>query len=635
MNAILNKYDGPCVSCKVYVPSSGKDQGYAVKTEEGWKRYCKECSPVKLNTERKITKDGKIFMPFDKHALDLLRSMPGSWFDRPNLCWHVSLKEGDRSRILEIANTLGLEIDPELEMVELSEVSKNALDKGLYPFQVHGVDWLSKGNLRLLGDDMGLGKTVQTIMALPDKESCCALVIAPAAVKYNWKKEVEKWRPDLDVVVIKNEKSFRLPAFGEVVIANYENLPSYLEPHKIGEKSKPWELMVSWPSPEMMRHAKNITLIVDEAQKVKNYKTKRSKRIKGLSMSVKNVWALTGTPLENRPEDLYGILESLQMQMKVFGGWSKFVGYMNGFKNRWGGYEWGKPSPIVPELLRRVMLRRKREDVLPDLPNKTYSYIKVDLPTTLKKHMDDLWTKYSKILGDKVLPPFEEFSGIRAALAASRIHDVIELVEEHEEDDIPLVVFSAHVEPLNKLAERDGWKKITGETRSEDRQKIVEEFQSGRLKGVAVSIKAGGVGITLTRAWKAIFIDLDWVPGANQQAEDRICRIGQESNKIEIVRMVSDHPLDIHVIELISWKMSIIESSVDYVVKKKVETKVEEDESDDYAKAMSMILGKGEVLSKHEYVGKVEPVVDHKHEKYKKDLQETISFINNLLDEND
>ena len=209
------------------------------------------------------------------------------------------------------------------------------------------------------------------------------------------------------------------------------------------------------------------------------------------------------------------------------------------------------------------------------------------------------------------------------------------MVEEHEEDDIPLVVFSAHVEPLNKLAERDGWKKITVETRSEDRQKIVEEFQSGRLNGVAVSIKAGGVGITLTRAWKAIFIDLDWVPGANQQAEDRICRIGQESNKIEIVRMVSDHPLDIHVIELISWKMSIIESSVDDVVKKKVETKVEEDESDDYAKAMSMILGKGEVLSKHEYVGKVEPVVDHKHEKYKKDLQETISFINNLLDEND
>jgi len=603
LHAIPNKYDGPCVSCKNYVPSSGKDQGFAVKTDDGWKRYCKVCSPVKIQLERKLTKDGKIYMPFDRNSLDLLRSIPGSWFDRQNTCWHVSLKEGDRSRVLEIANLLGLDVDPELQNVELSEQSKNALDKGLYPFQVFGVDWLSKGNLRLLGDDMGLGKTVQTIMALPEAESCCALAIVPASVKYNWKKEIEKWRPDLNVSVISGEKCFRLPAFGEVVIANYEMLPDYLEPHKIGAKSKSWEVMVSWPSPEMMRHAKNITLIIDEAQKVKNYKTKRSKRVKGLSMSVKNVWALTGTPLENRPEDLYGILESLQMQMKVFGGWSKFVGYMNGFKNRWGGYEWGNPSPIVPELLRRVMLRRKREDVLPELPNKTYSYIKVDLPKSLKKHMDDLWSKYSGSIKENNLPPFEEFSGIRAQLASSRIDYITELVEDHEEDDIPLVVFSAHLEPLDKLAERDGWKKITGATRPEERQKIVDEFQAGKLKGVAVSIKAGGVGITLTRAWKAIFIDLDWVPGANQQAEDRICRIGQESNKIEIVRMVSDHPLDIHVLELIAWKMSIIEQSVE--------------------KATTAEPKKKEIE------------VNLKEEKYKKDLKETIDFINNLLDEDD
>jgi SWI/SNF-related matrix-associated actin-dependent regulator of chromatin subfamily A-like protein 1 len=571
LHAIPNKYDGPCVSCGNYVPSSGKSQGFAVKIDGSWKRYCRDCSPAKVNIERKLTKDGRIYMPFDRDALDLLRSIPGSWFDRQNLCWHVSLKEGDRSRVLEIANILKLDIDPELEDVELSERSKSALDSGLYPFQVFGVDWLSKGSHRLLGDDMGLGKTIQTIMALPDSENCAALVIAPAGVKYNWKKEIEKWRPDLNVSIINGEKAFRLPAFGEVVVANYELLPSYLEPHKIGEKSKPWELTVTWPSPEMMRHAKNITLIIDEAQKVKNYKTKRSKRVKGLSMSVKNVWALTGTPLENRPEDLFGILESLQMQMKVFGGWSKFVGYMNGFRNQWGGYEWGRPSPIVPELLRRVMLRRKREDVLPDLPNKTISYLKVDLPSSLKKNMDDLWTKYSGVIKEKNLPPFEEFSGLRAQLASSRIDTLIELVEEHEEDDVPLVVFSAHVDPLNKLAERDGWKKITGEVDAKERQKIVEEFQSGKLKGVAVSIKAGGVGITLTRAWKAIFVDLDWVPGANQQAEDRICRIGQESNKIEIVRLVSDHPLDIHVLELISWKMNVIEGAVNSATKKSVE----------------------------------------------------------------
>lgn len=578
LKAIPNKYDGPCCNCGCVVPSFGKEQGVAIRNDGSWKRYCKVCSPVKIQIERRLDKNGCIYMPFDRSALDLLRSIPGAWFDRQNVCWRVSLKEGDRSRLLEIADVLGLEVDDELKNVELSDVSKSAAESGLYPFQVHGVDWLSKGDSRLLGDDMGLGKTIQTIMALP-KQDCAALAIVPAGVKYNWKKEIEKWRPDLNVAIINGERNFRLPAFGEVVIANYETLPAYLEPHKIGASSKSWEVMVSWPSVEMARHAKNIILIVDEAQKVKNYKTKRSKRVKGLSMSVKKVWALTGTPLENRPEDLFGILESLQMQMKVFGGWSKFVGYMNGMKNRWGGYEWGRPSPIVPELLRRVMLRRKREDVLPDLPSKTFSYVKVDLPKHLKKHMDDLWVKYSGSIKERNLPPFEEFSGIRAELAASRVDALIEIVEEHEEDEIPLVVFSAHLEPLNKLSERDGWKKITGDVSAKERQDIVEEFQSGKLKGVAVSIKAGGVGITLTKAWKAIFVDLDWVPGANQQAEDRICRIGQESNKIEIVRMVSDHSLDVHVLELIAWKMSIIEQSVDASVnvKKKDEEIVDED----------------------------------------------------------
>lgn len=618
VQVIPNKYDGPCCNCGCDVPSCGKDQGFAVKTDGSWKRYCKVCSPAKVQIDRKLDKNGCIYMPFDRSALDLLRSIPGAWFDRSAVCWRVSLKEGDRARLLEIADALDIEVAPELRTIQLSEQSKLAAENGLYPFQVQGVDWLSKGSLRLLGDDMGLGKTIQTIMALPKSENCAALAIVPAGVKYNWKKELEKWRPDLNVSIISSEKNFRLPAFGEVVIANYENLPEYLEPQKISPSSKSWEVMVKWPTTLMRDHAKNITLIVDEAQRVKNYKTKRSKRVKGLAMSVKNVWALTGTPLENRPEDLYGILESLQMQMKVFGGWSKFVGYMNGNKNRWGGYEWGRPSSIVPELLRRVMLRRKREDVLPDLPSKTVSYYKVGLPKELKTHMDDLWTKYGSTIKEKNLPPFEEFSGIRAKLAASRIDSLIELVEEHEEDNVPLVVFSAHLEPLNTLAERDGWKKITGDISAKERQVIVDEFQSGKLKGVAVSIKAGGVGITLTRAWKAIFVDLDWVPGANQQAEDRICRIGQESNKIEIVRMVSDHSLDLHVLELIAWKMSIIQNAVeDVAVKKKV---------------------KIEPLSRQD----VESIYNNQKEqedlqsiKNKENLKKTIDIISLLLEDDD
>lgn len=587
MQVIPTNYSGPCCNCNQFVPNSGADRGFAVKENNGWKRYCKTCVPVKISSERRLTADGCIFMPFERENLDLLRSIPGAWFDRKNVCWRVSLKEGDRSRLLEICDKLQLEVADELKVVKASEQSKIAADSGLYPFQVEGVDWLSKGEHRLLADDMGLGKTVQTLMALP--KECAALVIAPAAVKYNWKQEAEKWRPDLQAVVVNGTKSFRLPAFGEIVIANFDILPSYLEPVKIGPKSKSWEVKVEWPTDLMRNHASNMIVIVDEAQRVKNYKTKRSKRVKGLCMSVKKVWALTGTPLENRPQDLYGILESLQMQMKVFGGWTKFVSYMNGYQDSWGGYVWGTPKPIVPELLRRVMLRRKRNEVLPDLPNKIYTYIKCPLPDPLKDQMDDLWSKYSSCINEKQLPPFEQFSGIRQKLAASRTDTLIELVEEHEEDDIPLVVFSAHIEPLDKLSERDGWAKITGETPAIKRQDIVNDFQSGKLKGVAVSIKAGGVGLTLTRAWKAIFVDLDWVPGANQQAEDRICRIGQTSQKVEIVRLYSDHVLDSHVMELIGWKMNMIENAIEKTISPNVSSDEKDEETqEDFEKRMAI-----------------------------------------------
>lgn len=556
---ILTKYAGPCCNCNDHVPAEGRDRGFALKENGTWNRYCRACVPVKFDEKRELTVDGKIFMPFERSSLNLLRSIPGAWFNRNEVCWEVSLKEEDRFRLLEVAEQLQLNIPEELRVENEQKIF--AEDSGLYGFQVQGVDWLTKGKYRLLADEMGLGKTVQTLMALPKNSKC--LVVAPAAVKFNWKEEVEKWRPDLNPVVVSGSDNFRFPNAGEIVIVNYEILPKYLEPKKKTPSSKAWDVQVFWPNAQIKNQAQEINLIIDEAQRVKNYKTQRSKRVRGLCMTAKSVWALTGTPLENKPQDLYGILDALQMQLQVFGGWRRFVKLMNGYQDSWGGYVWGEPDPLVPDLLRRVMLRRKRYDVLPDLPNKTYSDVKVDLPSSLRNYMDKLWDEWGNVIKEKRLPPFERFSEIRNKLAISRIGALIDLVEDHEDEDVPLVVFSAHVEPLNQLAERDGWEKITGATSAERRQQIVNEFQAGNLKGVAVSIKAGGVGLTLTRAWKAIFVDLDWVPGANQQAEDRICRIGQESQKVEIVRMVSNHVMDLHVLELIHLKNNLIEKSVE------------------------------------------------------------------------
>lgn len=140
---------------------------------------------------------------------------------------------------------------------------------------------------------------------------------------------------------------------------------------------------------------------------------------------------------------------------------------------------------------------------------------------------------------------------------------MLEYIEECEEQEVPLVVASAHLAPIDALLGRPGWATITGDTPAEDRQAIVRAFQDGKLNGVGLTVQAGGVGLTLTRAWKLLAVDMDWVVSNNAQVEDRICRIGQKSDKIEIIRMVSDHPLDKHVMRLIAWKQTLIEQAVE------------------------------------------------------------------------
>jgi len=554
--ARTNMYGKSCNGCRTWVEP---ERGYITKPNGVWLTWCSKCVPERIEptqTRRELTATGEVYTPYEPNNLPLLRAMPGAKWNPTSKCWTVSLAEADRERVLEIADKLGLSVPSDLRRTVTTQEAQNAADvAGLYPFQVKGVNFLSLGAKRLLGDEMGVGKTVQTLVALPKEAKAVAIV--PACVKYNWRDECKKWRPDLTPVVLSGKDSFRPPAPGELLIINFDILPAYLTP-----KAKDQPAVV----PDTVREAlKGAILIVDEAHKVKNYKSLRSKRVRTLSGLVGKTWGLTGTPLLNRPGDLYGVLDSLGMTKEVFGSWYTFCKLYNAEKDRWGGMSWGSPSVEVPERLRRVMLRRTRQEVLPDLPTKTISTMVVnEIPASLRRKLDSLEDAWGGFLGlGDELPPFEEFSGIRAELAESRIPAVLEYVEDCEEQDIPLVVASAHRAPIDTLATRPGWGVITGDTSPEKRQEVVRRFQAGELKGVGLTIQAGGVGITLTRAWRMLFVDLDWTPANNAQCEDRICRIGQESQKVEIVRMVSDHVLDQHVLKLIASKIAMIEASVE------------------------------------------------------------------------
>jgi SNF2 family DNA or RNA helicase len=480
--------------------------------------------------------NGVLINEYDPKTLPLIQAMPGAKYHAEQEVWTVSLKPGDRKRLQEICERLDVKVTREFFSDEPSRQARHAAGLGLFPFQLTGVDWLSKRHRALLGDDMGLGKTVQALTAL--NGTCGAIVVCPNAVKYNWAEEAARWRTDMTVHVVRNATEWRLPASGEIVIANFEVLP-------------------------VVRKRNAATLIVDEAHRVKSLTAKRSKRVRALSKVCNRTWGLTGTPLLNRPMDLWGVLHNLNLSEETFGTFTKFVKLFNGHRTPSGRYVFKDATPIVPEMLRRTMLRRLRGDVLPELPEKLYYKLTLrdsDLDPKVMRELDRMWSAYGSDLRAGKLPPFEKFSEVRETMARLRIPAMLRYVDENRH---PLLVFSAHKAPLAALAARDGWDIISGDTDAAERQRIVKDFQAGKLQGVGLSIQAGGVGLTLTKAAQVLFVDLDWVPANNTQAEDRVCRIGQQADNVHIIRMTSNHPLDKHVTKVIARKMYLIDTAVE------------------------------------------------------------------------
>jgi hypothetical protein len=239
-----------------------------------------------------------------------------------------------------------------------------------------------------------------------------------------------------------------------------------------------------------------------------------------------------------------------------------------------------------------------RVDVLPELPVKTWQQIPVDLATRDIKAIDKavrliiskMPTSWDKVMSDddpfetsgskteslsiedldnarefmlsSSSSAFEAISNGRRLLAIAKIPAMLEFIEDYEEQAEPLVVFSAHRAPIDLLATREGWAVITGDTPASERTRIEDDFQAGKLKGVAGTIKAAGTAITLTRAHHSLFVDREFTPGLNEQAEDRVCRIGQ-TRGVVIHDLIANHPLDRILFEILGRKKAIITKSVD------------------------------------------------------------------------
>lgn len=492
-----------------------------------------------------------------------------------------------------------------------------------YPYQIEDARRLATVRATLVGSQMGTGKTPVTCLGAL-RADLGNVIFCPASVKWNWKREIERWRPDLCPVVATNRRAWEVPGPGVVMIGSWGLIPG--EPCakcKVdGFRACTHPEDQDLPLPDLTQP---LILIADEVHYLQRPTTARRQRWDLFSGRVWNaggrLYGLTGTVASNSPWDLYEILKALMLERAVFTTEQDFVTTFKDWllaKKGERSLPAGEQREELLKSLRPVRICRLRKHVLTHLPPVQEKIIRVELDKKTIAEVDEAvqkmlatkrawedveqgivpnpWGKAESWDGEKKrkialsdderarrmglwqervdfyyqtrpwhtdeelrnalkaaieskneVPHISELARIRSMLALAKLTTALELVEKHEGEGEPLLVFSQHVAVLEKmLGGRSGWGLYNGSVSQKKRDEIVQAFQAGEIEhGIGISITAGGEGINLTRAGSVMFIDAHWNPAKNDQAGARVIRPGAEiHDSITIWRLVANHAVD-------------------------------------------------------------------------------------------
>jgi len=433
----------------------------------------------------------------------------------------------------------------------------------LWPFQFQDVLKMGEARASLNCSAPGVGKTLVSLCTLPsvarDSKGAAspdaprALVVCPTAAFSAWKTQTANWRPDFTVEALKGTQSFRIPLPGEMLIVSYDSLP-HLKSEGLPGKDLD----------EYYRDIKGcVYLIGDEVHYCKSFKASRTRRFRSLSLAILKKGGtsigLTGTPIVNKPNDLWCLLQNHSLTKETFGSWDSYCDIMGGYKNKFGGYEWGAQRGECNELLAKVMIRNTLEEVFPDMPAKVKEVHWVDLEdAVLKAKLDEVWSEVEHLSQEEIMDrlhdtSFVSLSRVREKLASFKLEATLNLIKDLEENEEPMIVVSCYKKPVEKIGKRKGWRYITGDVSAEDREEIVKELDAGILKGVALTARAAGLSLNLQRAHRMIIIDRDVTVAMNTQVEGRIYRIGQQHPCLYTYILVS-HPWEQRLNEILEEK---------------------------------------------------------------------------------
>lgn len=445
-----------------------------------------------------------------------------------------------------------------------------SLEKVLRNYQKEGYQWLrTLDHLNfggILADEMGLGKTLQVITVLlaikeeNNQDSVCSLIVCPASLVYNWKEEINRFAPLLRAETVTGTKSMRRGLIDiyqdyDVLVTSYDLLKRDVDEYE----GKQFRFMV-----------------IDEAQYIKNQTTAAAKSVK--LIIAKTRFALTGTPIENRLSDMWSIFDYL----------------MPGFLYDYTTFRREYETPIVKngdtetsERLSRMaapfILRRRKKDVLKDLPDKLeeiryaamertqqklYDAQVIKLRKSLKKQNDDEFrknriqvlaelTKLRQLCCDPSLY-YEDYDG-----ESAKRNLCMELVENIVEGEHKALIFSQFTSML-ELLEKDLIKagipyyKITGATSKEKRMELVKAFNNNQIPVFLISLKAGGTGLNLTGADVVIHYDPWWNLAVQNQATDRAHRIGQ-TQIVTVYKLIIKGSIEEKIVEMQESKKKLAE----------------------------------------------------------------------------
>ena len=522
-------------------------------------------SAATINNDKKITmsKSGRLIFDFEYHPeiIAEIKKIPNRLWDAKKKFWSVP----PVISAIEIADKYGFQVSSQIrsgiinsakqeaELLEKSasvdaDVEVQNLSGTLMPYQKAGVSYASSVGRCLIADQMGLGKTVEAIATLELRDAFPAVIVCPASLKENWRREINKWLPHRVVNIVSGKTDI---VNADVNIINYDILYKFVE---------------------AIQHLNITGLVLDESHYVKNGSSKRTKAAKDIASKVPKsgrVLLLSGTPVTNRPSELVSQLEIMGMLSRFGGKWAFLKRYTAAHHNGFGWDTNGASNlmELNTKLRQNCYIRRTKDEVLKELPEKSRNII--HLEPSGKGEKEYLSAENDLVLflrenGYKSKDSSEHMARtqvLKRLAAWAKMDAVEEWIDSFLEScDRKLVVFAHNVDVVDHLASKYGGLRVSGRDSLEERQHAVDSFQNNpKSRVIVLNLQAGGVGITLTAGSDVVFVQMGWTPGEHDQAEDRCHRIGQKNN-VQAWYLLGSGTIDEDIYYLVDSKRSVVDA---------------------------------------------------------------------------